>query len=226
VDYPIKNKEYQVMTKKWRLVKRDKNELYDMTDDISQRIDVAGQHPEVVKDLYHRYEEWWNYVSVDYDKYNAIYIGTKYENPTILYHQDAHMRQGNCIWVVKAAKDGKFEVRVNRWPDESGKRIVENRMGDQDQPIESVSLTVGNIHERKEVTKDMKSVIFTVNIKAGLTCLETSLNVNGSKSKPPAGYVYVNYIGNEEQQNLSKYVPSDPNKLLRDHYKEKVEPYN
>jgi arylsulfatase A-like enzyme len=226
VDYPIKNKEYQVMTKKWRLVKRDKNELYDMTDDIGQRMDVADQHPNVVKDLYRRYEDWWNYVSLDFDKYNAIYIGSKYENPTILYHQDAHMRNGDCIWVVKVATDGKYEVRVNRWPDESGKRIRDNRVGDEDQPIESVSLTVGNIQQTKEVMKDMKSVIFNVDIKAGLTCFETSLNLKDSKNKPPTGYVYVKYIGNAEQANLKTYVPSVPDKLLRDNFIEKVEPYN
>jgi hypothetical protein len=128
--------------------------------------------------------------------------------------------------VVKVATDGKYEVRVNRWPDESGKRIRDNRVGDEDQPIESVSLTVGNIQQTKEVMKDMKSVIFNVDIKAGLTCFETSLNLKDSKNKPPTGYVYVKYIGNAEQANLKTYVPSVPDKLLRDNFIEKVEPYN
>ncbi|MEO6134148.1 MAG: arylsulfatase [Ginsengibacter sp.] len=226
VDYPVKNKEYQVMTKKWRLVKRDKDELYDMTDNIGQTLDVAGQNPDVVKDLYHRYENWWNYVSVDFEKYNPIYIGTKYENPTILYRQDAHIRQGDCVWVVKVAKEGNYEVRVNRWPDESGKRIVDNKTGDEDQPINSVSLTVGNIHQTKKVTKEMKSVIFNLNIKAGVTCFETSLFLKDSKNKPSTGYVYVKYVGNAEQADLKKYIPTEPNNLLRDHYVEKVDPYN
>ncbi len=225
VEYPVKDKEYQVMTGKWRLVKRDKNELYEIKKDPGERTDVAAEHPDVVKELYQRYLDWWKYVSVDFDKYADIYIGTTHENPVILYAHDAHQRRGKTIWTIKVARDGKYDIRLNRWPDESGKRIVEDRSGNKIQPVKSASLTIGNIDSTKAVTGDMHSVDFIVDLKAGVTCFETGLNFDNGKTIG-TGYVYVTYLGSGDQAKIDKYVPSDPDKILRDHYVENVEPYN
>ncbi|NOR15818.1 MAG: sulfatase-like hydrolase/transferase, partial [Candidatus Aminicenantes bacterium] len=45
VDFPIKYKDYQVLTPRWRLVKRETEELYDIDQDIGQRKNIAAQHP-------------------------------------------------------------------------------------------------------------------------------------------------------------------------------------
>ncbi|HSU52143.1 MAG TPA: sulfatase/phosphatase domain-containing protein, partial [Segetibacter sp.] len=224
VEYPVKDKEYQVMTQKWRLVKREKDELYDIKNDPGERIDLADQHPNIVVDLYHRYDEWWKYVSADFDKYASIYIGSNHENPVVLYEHDSHRRNGKCIWVVNVARNGRYEVRLNRWPDESGKRIVEDRKGDKLLAIKSASLKVGNIDLIKTVSEDMHSVKFVVDLKAGTTCFETALNLALGKTVS-TGYVYVKYIGGAEEANLQKYLPSEPNEL-RKNYEEKIEPFN
>ena len=226
VEYPVKDKEYQVMTKKWRLVKREKDELYNIVEDPGQRIDVAAQHPEIVTQLYKRYQDWWKYVSVDFDKYAAMYIGTEHEDPVVLYQHDSHSRKGKSVWVIKVAREGRYEFRVNRWPDESGKKIVENKKGDQELPVESASLTIGNINQQKAVTRDMISAIFTVDLKAGLTCLETSLNLAKKGETLGTGYVYVRYLGDGDKENIAKYVPSIPDKVLRENFQQKVEPFD
>jgi arylsulfatase A-like enzyme len=225
VDFPIKDKEYQVMTKKWRLVKRKTNELYDIKKDPGERTDIAAEHPDIVKKLYQRYEAWWKDVSVDFDKYSYMYIGTPYEDPVVLYAHDSHSRKGKSIWALKVARDGRYVVRLNRWPDESGKKIVENAKGDQILPVISAHLKIGNIDSTKPVSNDMRSVEFIVDLKAGVTCFETSLNLNNGKTVT-TGYLYVKYVGIGDEAKLSKYIPSNPDKLLKENYVEKVEPFN
>jgi len=226
VEYPVKDKEYQVMTEKWRLVKREKDELYDIKADPGQRENIAGQHPDIVKDLYSRYERWWEDTSGDFDKYAKIHIGTTHENPVTLYSHDAHSRNGKKIWIVQVARDGKYEVRLNRWPEESGKRIIENGAGDRELPVNSASLTIGSIDLTKEVTADMTSAIFIVDLKAGTTCIETSLSLGEEGKTLRTDCVYVNYIGEAGIASSGIYQPSVPDQVLRSNYQQKVFPFD
>lgn len=226
VEYPVKDKEYQVLTKKWRLVKRDKDELYNIKDDPGERVDVAAQNPEIVKELYSRYEKWWDDVSVDFDKYAEIYVGTFYENSVTLNIQDAHTRDGKKIWVVHIARDGKYEIKVNRWPQESGKRMVEDRSGNKDLPIVSVDLTVGNIYLRHEIKREMTSAKFIVDLKEGTTCFETCLNFEDGIKTGQTECIYVKYIGEPDSNELAKYIPTIPNEVLRKNYRQMVIPYD
>ncbi len=226
VEYPVKDKEYQVLTEKWRLVKREKDELYDIKADPGQREDMAAAHPDVVKELYSRYEEWWEDTSSDFDKYAEIYIGTEHENPVTLYSHDAYSRSGKKIWVIQVARDGKYEVRLNRWPEESGKRIVENRAGDKILPIESASLTVGNIDLTREVTADMTSAKFVVSLKSGTTCLASSLNLVDDGKTIRTDCVYVEYLGDPGEESAGNYLPSVPDEVLNHNYRQKVLPFD
>ena len=221
VEYAVKDKEYQVMTERWRLVKREKDELYDIVEDPGQRNDIADQHPDVVKELYKKYEQWWKDEAPSPDWYAEIHIGSEYDNPLTLYSHDAHTRDGKKIWVVSVERDGKYEIRLNRWPDESGKRIVENGSGDNDLPVRRADLTVGNIDLSREVTQDMKSAVFVVNLKAGRTFIQTSLSMDDGRTSR-TDCVYVKYIGEPDLDQLAKYSPSEPDKVLRENYVQKV----
>jgi hypothetical protein len=226
VVYPVKDKEYQVITEKWRLVKRENDELYDIKADPGQRENIADQHPDVVKELYSRYEKWWEDTSVDFDTYAEIYIGSKHENPVTLYSHDAHSRNGKKIWVVQVARDGKYEVRLNRWPEESGKRIMENGAGDRELPVKSASLTIGSIDLTRDVTVDMTSAKFVVDLKAGTTCIETSLSLGEKGKTLRTDCVYVEYVGEADVASAGNYVPSVPDQVLRDNYQQKVLPFD
>ncbi len=226
VEYPVKDKEYQVLTKKWRLVKREEDELYNIKKDIEERMDVADQHPDVVKELYGRYEDWWQDVSTDFDGYAEIYIGTTYEDPVKLYTQDAHTRNGKKIWVVNVAQDGKYEVRLNRWPEESGKNMGENRTGDKEVAVESAWLKVGNIEQTKKVNRETTTAKFMVDLKAGPTCIQTAINLSEKGKTVPTACVYVTYIGESDEKNLNAYDPSVPDKVLKEGYEQKVIPYD
>jgi len=113
-------------------------------------------------------------------------------------------------------------VRLNRWPEESGKRIVENGAGDKELPVESACLTVGNIDLTREVTADMTSAKFVVNLKAGTTCLQTSLNLEDAGKTLRTGCVYVKYLGEPGTEETGEYFPSVPDEVLRKNYRQKV----
>jgi arylsulfatase A-like enzyme len=226
VEYPVKDKEYQVLTEKWRLVKRKSDELYDIKADPGQRENIAGQHPDIVKELYGRYEKWWKDTSADFDKYAEICIGTKHENPVTLYSHDAYSRNGKKIWVVQVARDGKYEVGLNRWPEESGKRIIENGAGDRELPVNSASLTIGSIDLTKEVTADMTSAKFVVDLKAGTTCIETSLSLGEKGKTLRTDCVYVEYVGEADVASAGNFKPSVPDQVLRHNYQQKVLPFD
>ena len=226
VEFPIKDKEYQVLTEKWRLVKREKNELYNIQEDPGQTKDLAAQYPQVVENLYQRYQKWWDYASTDVDKYESISIGSNHENVVTLFPHSSHTRDGKAIWVVRVEQEGRYALRLNRWPDESRKRIVENSKGDKQLPIQSVNLRVGNIDSTKNITSEMHSVNFVLDLSAGITCIEISFN-QGVTAKPiGSGWVYVERKEAADARNIKNYIPADPDKLLKQNFNNAVEPYN
>ena len=222
VEYAVKDKEYQVMTERWRLVKREEDELYDIISDPGQHNNIADQHPDVVKDLYEKYNQWWKEEAPALDWYARIYIGSEYEDPVTLYSHDAFSRRGQKIWVVNVARDGMYEIKLNRWPKESGKTIVESRAGDKFLPIVEAELTVGNINKTMEITRDMTSASFIVSLTEGTTCLHTSLNFEEEGKTSTTDCVYVKYIGEPDIGEVKKYIPSNPDEVLRMNYKQKV----
>jgi arylsulfatase A-like enzyme len=226
VEYPVKDKEYQVMTRKWRLVKREKDELYDIISDPGQQKDLAAENPGVVKDLYSRYNRWWKSVSTDFNQYAAIRIGAVQENPATLHPHDAHIREGKNIWVVKVEKPGRYTIRMNRWPDESGKRMVENQKGDKELPVSMASMELGNIHLSKPVTADMRSFSFEADLREGITCITTYFTLKGQTKTTGSAWLSVQYQGKAAAVNLARYIPSVPDRLLKDHFHELIEPYN
>ncbi|CAZ97640.1 arylsulfatase [Zobellia galactanivorans] len=226
VEYPVKDKEYQVLTEEWRLVKRERNELYDIKKDPEQKHDVAHEHPEVIKRLYADYEAWWNDVSVGFDEYAKIHIGNPSEDPVGMYAHDAHSRNGKKIWVVDVEKAGTYEIRLNRWPEESGKRIVENKSGNAEVAVTDAWLKVGNIERRKKVDKDMTTVTFNVDINAGTTCIETAFHMPEEGKTLATQCMYVSYLGGLGEDDLNTYVASDPDEILKKGYEQNVIPYD
>ncbi|PXX25426.1 arylsulfatase [Arenibacter sp. ARW7G5Y1] len=222
VEYPVKDKEYQVITKDWRLVNREEKELYNIKNDGGQRVNVVEENPEVVEELYKRYEDWWQDVSVGFGEYAKMYVGSEHENPVTLYSHDAHTRNGEKIWTVKVARDGRYEVEVNRWPKESGKKIKENGKGEMEDAIGTAFLKVGNIEQTVQLDGKMTSAKFVVDLKAGVTCFQSSFRFKGSDKVGGAGFVYVDYMGAGDAQKISEYVPSVPDDLLRKGYEQKV----
>lgn len=216
IDFPEKYKDYQVLTERWRLVKRDKEELYDIRTDPGQRKDVAGQYPEVVQSLRRRYEVWWEDISQNFDKYDEIIIGSDRENPATLYSHDAHSKNSRKIWVINIELDGEYEFKISRWPEEADKRISENNDGDIDFDLGQAHLLIGNTGINADANPDKKRVEFIVHLKAGTTCLEAWFSSNRQKRKLGADFVSVKRLGPEDPAAAAKYRASDPDRILKE----------
>ncbi len=216
VDFPTKYKDYQVLTERWRLVKRKTEELYDIVADPGERNDIADKHPDVVEALRERYETWWADVSRVFDKYPEIIIGSARENPATLYAHDAHRKDRERIWVVHVDREGEYRINVSRWPREADKRIVENRQGDRTVPITSAQLKIGNIDLSVPVSPDMKEAEFTVRLKAGTTCFQGWFTEEITASVRNAECIYVERVGPADREALARFQPSDPDRLIKE----------
>jgi len=217
VDFPEKYKDFQVLTERWRLVRRDREELYDIRADPGQRNDVAADHPDVVKSMHQQYEGWWADISEDFSRYDQTIIGSDYENPTPLYSHDAHSRDQDRIWVIEVAEDGEYEFRASRWPQEANKPIRENRDGSRTRAFDRAHLIIGSLSEMIEVAPDQTSAKFTVHLKAGTTCLQAWFSEGSAGEKTGAEFVYVERLGPADPDAISAYRSTDPDRLLRDH---------
>jgi hypothetical protein len=117
--------------------------------------------------------------------------------------------------VISVEKDGEYEFSTFRWPEESNKRIAENREGDKTAAINKAQLLIGNIQSAVDVTPDMKFARFTVHLKAGTTCLQAWFLDENQENQFVANFVSVKRIGPPDSAALSKYLPSNPDHLLK-----------
>ena len=193
VEHPIKWRKSAVMSDNWRLV--NGRELYNMVDDPGQTNDVALEERKKVKKFRKAYDTWWDDVSLDFDDFQAIIIGSPLENPVNLTSHDWHSKtqvpwnhkhirsglQGNGFWVLDIESTGIYEITLSRWP-LSMKLPITSRMEKRpalngtsvNESLEGKALKIlkanieieGEKMEQPVKEKDI-SVTFKVNLKAG-----------------------------------------------------------
>ena len=140
-----------VMQENWRLVYGE--ELYDMSTDPGQRVNVAARYPDKLKEMRALYEDWFKDVFSDYKTRSYIQIGSEKDLDMVLSSHDwmevvkadgtraalpggedtppfAHslIRRGpqlNGYWDVEVMQSGKYKVELMRWPKEAGRSIRE-----------------------------------------------------------------------------------------------------
>ena len=205
VDFPIKWKDYGVMTSKWRLVN---DELYDISKDPGQHFNIASDHQDVVQKLRQEYENWWQDISERFEEYTPIYVGTDRENPVKLTSHDIHgqvawdqrhvLKNSRCdgFWVVDVCKDGLYEISVCRWPEEAGLPINEApENGIVFKPTHA-RLKIAEFDLTKPVYDGDKAAVFQIPLKKGLTRLQ-SWFIDGTENGLVNGafYVYVRRLG-------------------------------
>jgi len=193
---PIKWRKSAVMTSRWRLI--NGRELYDIKADPGQQSDVALQNSQVVERLTNFYDSWWADLLPSFSEDTAIYLGHPRGNPARLTSHDwittgstpwnqAHIRRAlngdknTGFWNVKVFEAGDYEVRLRRWPEESGAAIDAPLPPGGDVPgvkafrtaagerIEAVSarLKIGEISMAADVAPGAQEVIFNVRLEPG-----------------------------------------------------------
>lgn len=113
---------------KWRLIKGD--ELYDFRADVSEKNNLAAQHPEVVARMRAHYEKWWGELEPGLQVACPLSIGAPEENPVILTSSDwweiyadnvGHVSNAaggprGAHWTVAVERSGTYEISLARWP--------------------------------------------------------------------------------------------------------------
>lgn len=98
--------------------------LYDMTKDVREETNLVTAEPEVFARMKKEYDQWFADVSSERDNNYAppaIYLGTSFENPTVLTWQDwirlsdGHgWKEENArgYWSVRVESAGQYDVRM------------------------------------------------------------------------------------------------------------------
>jgi len=97
-----------------------KQELFDLSNDPFEEKDVAGDHPDIVRDLRAKYEAWFADVkSTRSFAGPRIHIGSEKESPTVLTRQDWRGAKAGWTptseghWDVFVERPGKYRVTLD-----------------------------------------------------------------------------------------------------------------
>jgi arylsulfatase A-like enzyme len=217
---PIKWRKSAVMTSRWRL--NNGKELYDMDADPGQKKNVADTNPKVVDRLTKFYDDWWTELLPTFKQDVAIHLGADGGNPATLTCHDwittgstpwnqSHVRMAQNsksvtgFWNVDVVKDGKYEVRIRRWPVETGAAIDQELPPGADvpgqtpyrakpgKPVPAVkaTLTIGDeTWKSDKISSGDHETVFNVSLKAGKTRL-SSLFITADGTEYGGYYAYV-----------------------------------
>ncbi len=128
------DKMYCVARDDWRLINGD--QLYDLSTDRGQRVNIADKHPEVVKELKAEYKSWWAKTSARADSYQYIPLINPHYPIVKLNCHDLHdeqnrqnvwnfdflhttMKPAPGWWCVSLDKATKFTLDAFRWSPEA-----------------------------------------------------------------------------------------------------------
>jgi hypothetical protein len=140
------------------------------------------------------YDRWWARVEPNLDRFQPISLGGP-EDPVRLApgdwqdvhcDQSAQVRRGekkNAPWNVKVEKAGSYQIALYRWPSESElaltaaaaehKGELGNLPAGTALPIARARLRIGDVDQSQAVQPGDRSAVFTVNLEAGETRLQT-----------------------------------------------------
>ena len=194
---PIKWRKSAVMTERWRLV--NQVELYDIVEDPDQSDNVAEVFPLVVDSLQEAYEGWWEHLSSSFDMFVRIGLGSYAERPVFLNPHDWHVTEqsrsvwnhrqvergmiGNGYWAVDIEQTGTYNFELRRWPAHMDSTLEATR----------ARIRIGDQELTQEVTEGQTAALFTLDLEAGPTTVQTWLTLPDGQERG-AYFVYVDWL--------------------------------
>lgn len=211
----IKDKELCVMRDRWRLVD---DELYDLSKDPSEHVNVAAEFPEVAASMRADYEKWWTLISEHADEYCSFAINPAKEKTLMISSQNLlgdevaysqrHVRNGMLLkdsWTtIDVEVPGTYRIELRRWPREANAAIGATVAPYPMDPsthrgrpqssmaldVKKARLRVGTFDQTVSVNKERKSVVFTVKLAKGEQRIQTWFTLADGQ-KTAAYYTYI-----------------------------------
>lgn len=223
-EHPVKYKDYCVLTNEWRLTQNNiynhkAQELYEVKKDPGQSNNLISQYPSIAEKMTDVYEAWWSDVSVEYQTFSRIAIGSHKEPVTTLtshawhgstemsYNQ-LHVRQGindEGYWTLQVLTKGTYTIELRRWPREAEVALsasvpgIKGTNNFHDRPegkvyevIEAGIDIQGKVLKQKVHIQDA-STIFRIDLEQGPAELKTWFNCKDGQ-RISAYYAYVELI--------------------------------
>jgi len=166
-------------------------ELYDVVSDPGQTRNRAIDEFQRTDALRLEYEAYWKDVSQRFDEPAEIVIGderaptvelTCFERLGSQQWGQAAVRRGFAAegpWLIRAAKAGRYEITLRRWPAEVDVPIAAGIEGagiekGEAIPIKEARLKIGDIDKRHAIAADAKTISFEVDLESGSHRVEAS----------------------------------------------------
>jgi len=201
-EIPVQWTSSVVLTQRWRLI--NGQELYDIQADLSQKNNVAAEHPEVVQALRARYEEHWRQCGLGRTQPCERPIVGAAQQQIVELGPDAWMidslmghiwwqgdvrrgREINGYWPIMVAQPGTYRFEVRRWP-----LVVDAPIsGVPADPVASVRLEVCGRTSEKPVSDAAKAMLFDVALAKGPADVRATFLDAGGGEICGAYFVYV-----------------------------------
>jgi arylsulfatase A-like enzyme len=215
---------------RWRLVK---GELYNLGKDPAQTNNVASDNPKVVSRMQDHYDAWWADVGNNLAVYHPITVGDPREDPVRLSSCDwagvycdnpENIREGvmdSGLWHLDISMAGQYCITLSRWPEEARLPITAEApiMQGVDGtlpagisiPAARAQLIVGEVVVEAPVKTTDRSVVFTVNLRKGLTTMRTWWLNNLGERIAGAYYATVTSLAQKETGNSADTSPINGN---------------
>jgi len=189
----------------WRWINR--TELYNVKEDRAQKNNIAEKHPEIIKELEIKLEEYLQNNAQDREVPVRFILGDEDHKKISLTTQDlwgksafsqGHVRdlaKGSGPWKVNFMQSGKYRFTLSRFPLYTKLPFNEKVKGKKSKEFTAnlAKITIDNKNYETEVVETDTHVSFEIDVKKGEADLETwILSVEGITI--PSYYVDVELI--------------------------------
>jgi arylsulfatase len=182
--------ESTVIWRKWRLVSGA--ELYDISKDPGQQVDLAAANAAVVEKMRAHYEKWWAGVEGGLQDFCPVSIGAMQQNPVYLTSADweeiyadnpRHVSDGvggprGGPWNVFVESGGDYQIMLTRWPPHQQLALDAGRVPQKltdgslpegkAMPVAGAKLTIAGQEHALKTEPGQRAATFQVRLAGGI----------------------------------------------------------
>lgn len=210
-----------IMWQNWRVLWCDS--LYDLDTDPGQDTNVVRENPGTFTDMWCDYQQWYGPRVGPAQEHLPEHIGNPAQELVILDSSEAiggtdgqagvrtgAARKGRHLqgpWQVQAHRSGRYEVKLRRWPKESGLKLTDGTPPFETKcsgpaepegkafPIANAQLVVDGFVHGKDIEDDPTAIAFEITLDEGRHELRGAFFGEDQKPLCSAFYAEIRYVG-------------------------------